>query len=94
MQGVDVGLVLLNDRSVVNNGLFVATELGEAVCTVVEGLDVVRSALGVLLAVFDLISVVLDGQLVPLELSVDEASIGIDDWVSIIELDGFVEILD
>ena len=94
MEGVDVGLVLLNDRSVVNNGLFVATELGKAVCTVVEGLDVVRSALGVLLAVFDLISVVLDGQLVPLELSVDEASIGIDDWVSIIELDGFVEILD
>jgi len=41
VEGVDVGLVLLDDRGVVNDGLFVATELGEAVRTVVEGLDVV-----------------------------------------------------
>jgi len=41
VEGVDIGLVLLNDRGVVNNGLFVAAELGEAVRTVVEGLDVV-----------------------------------------------------
>ena len=62
---------MLDDGGVVNNGLFVAAELGEAVCAVVEGLDVVGAALGVLHTVLDFICVVLDGQFKSFKFSVD-----------------------
>ena len=60
MQRVNVHLVLLYHRCVIDNGLLVPAKLGEAVGAIVERLDVIRPALSVEDAVFDLVRIVLN----------------------------------
>ena len=87
MEGVDVASLLLDDVRVVKDGVLVSGQFGEAVGPVVVGFDVVASVL-------ELVGVVLDGQLIPLKLTVDEASVRVNDWILVIKPNSIIEVRD
>ena len=76
------------DLRVVFDGLMVLTQLGIAVGSVIQSLDVLRDA------ILKLIRVVLYSFAESLHFSVNEASVGVDDWVAGIKQNCLIKVVN
>lgn len=87
-------ILLQNDR-VVFDGILVATQLCQTISSVVESFHICLLAIVHLFsAIFYFVCVVFDSIFKPFQLSIDESTVGINDWVLVVELYGHVEVLD
>ena len=94
MKGVSVHVIKLNDSRVVLDCLLVPLQLGQTISPIVERLNVRSFALVIHRTISYLKSIITYGCIESLKLSVNKASVGINDWVLVIKTNCLIEVFD